>query len=255
LTLNTVKAFVERYGIRSAVCCFSGGRDSLVATHLFMRETEGMDLDRRAVIVDTTVMVPTAIEFAREVSARFGWPLEVLRPERDFWTLAREWGTPGRNRRWCCYALKLEPIFSYVEKLRRPRAMVTGLRRAESRRRARLEEVIYRRRVGAWGYAPIITWSDREVLDYMKRYGLPTPPHYAMGIPETCICGAFTSKKSLYAVRAHFPDLFQKFIELQEDYRPGHTVFWMNRKPLDPRDIEKQKLLHEVKDKIDPQHT
>jgi len=244
------KSFVKEYSIKSLVLCFSGGKDSLVATHYVLREVQDVeDLDRYVVLVDTTVMIPTAVEFAKEVAERLNWPLRILKPEPDFWSLASKWGTPSIWRRWCCYALKLKPIFEFTRKLRPQRAMVTGLRRDESqrRRKMRLRPVCYekRRNLNAWRYAPLLDWSEKDVLNYMKEHGLPTPPHYAMGIKETCICGAFTGKKQLRAVRARFPDFYQKFVDLQNRYEPGHTVFWIDHKPLDPRELLKQKTLDE----------
>ncbi len=242
------KEFVKEYSIKSLVCCFSGGKDSLCATHYVLSELEDVDIEKYVVFVDTTVTVPIAIEYVKDVAARFGWPLKILKPEPDFWTLCLKHGTPGIKRRWCCYELKLKPIFGFVKQLKPQRAMVTGLRKDESvrRRKLGLKRVIYVKRdnVNAWAYAPILDWSEKDVLNYIKRHNLPMPPHYAMGIGEVCICGAFTHRKELMIVRARFPDFFQKFVQLQEQYGAGHVVFW-DRGPLDPRELIKQKTLNE----------
>jgi len=49
------REFVEEYGIRSLVCCFSGGKDSLVMTHYTLSQVQDMeDLDIYVLHVDTT---------------------------------------------------------------------------------------------------------------------------------------------------------------------------------------------------------
>jgi len=249
------KRFVEEYGIQSLVCCFSGGKDSLVATHLVHKELEDIPLEKYVVFVDTTVMVPGTVDFVEKVSAEQGWKLKVLRPDPDFWTLAEKWGSPTMKRRWCCYALKLKPIFLFVRKLKPQRAMVTGLRREESKRRAQYPQIYYRKKgersekgtwIGAWGYAPIIDWTERDVLRYIRRFDLPIPPHYRLGIKETCLCGAFGSVKQMRIVRGRWPEFYRKFIELENRFKMGGKVFYFTDRPYSAKEIWAQKTLDEV---------
>lgn len=231
--------------MNSLVCCLSGGRDSLVATHYMLAEVEGFEIEKQVVFVDTTVMVPVAVDFVKDVCRQFGWNLHVLRPEPDFWTLARKWGTPSMKRRWCCYALKLKPIFEFVAKLKPQRAMITGLRREESKRREKLPQIIYRKKVPAWSYAPIINWIRKDVLNYIKEHDLPTPPHYRLGIKETCMCGAFAGKKDMMILKALYPELFQQFVELER--KRDRAAFFFNNQPCYARDLQKQKTLEEAR--------
>jgi len=249
------KRFVEEYGIQSLVCCFSGGKDSLVATHFVHKELEDIPLEKYVVFVDTTVMIPGTLDFVRKVSAEQGWNLKVLRPDPDFWTLAEKWGSPTMRRRWCCYALKLKPIFLFVRKLKPQRAMVTGLRRGESKRRAQLPQIFYRKKGGrskkgtwisAWGYSPIIDWTERDVLCYMRRFDLPMPPHYRLGLKETCLCGVFSHVKKMQIVRGRWPEFYRKFIELENRFKTGGKVFYFKGRPYSAKEIWAQKTLDEV---------
>jgi len=239
------KEFVEEYCIKSLVCCFSGGKDSLVATHYVLSELMGVEsLDKFVVFVDTTVMCPGTVEFVKDVSQQFGWNLKVLRPKVDFWTLVKQgMPMPTMHRRWCCYALKLEPIKDFVRDLKPQRAEVTGLRRNESWRRRKLSEVFYHRKSWVWKYAPIINWSERDVLRYMRDHDLPMPPHYRLGIKETCLCGAFSNKKQMRIVRGRFPEFFQKFVELEAKFKSGGSAFYFNNKPVYAKDFLKQQTL------------
>jgi len=242
--------FIKEYSIRSLVCCFSGGKDSLVATHYVLEELKDFEIEKHVVFVDTTVMCPITIDYVKEVSKSFGWNLKILRPEPDFWTLAEKWGAPTMNRRWCCFHLKLKPIFMFVKNLSPQRGMVTRVRRNESERRKNRRFVEYVKRmkgteVYAWHYHPILEWTEKDVLKYIRKHNLPMPPHYKLGIKETCLCGAFATKKRMMIVKALFPELFQKFIELEKKFHSGGSVFYFNNKPTYAKDLAKQKNLQE----------
>lgn len=243
------REFVEEYAIRSLVCCFSGGKDSLVATHYTLTELDGFkshDVQKHVVIVDTTVMCPGTIDFVQEVSDHYGWNLTVLKPKVDFWTLVDEgMPMPSMHRRWCCFKLKLEPIKDFVRDLNPQRAEVTGLRKDESWRRRKLLEVFYLRKSWVWKYAPIINWTEKEVLRYMRKHDLPMPPHYRLGIKETCLCGAFSNKKQMMIVRAQFPEFFQKFVDLEAGFKSRGAAFFFENKPQYAKDFLKQKTLDE----------
>jgi len=242
----TPKQFVQEYFIRSIAICFSGGKDSLATTHYVLSELADVDVEKHVIFVDTTVMVPIAIEFVKEVCSTYGWPLTILKPNPDFWALAPKWGTPSIHRRWCCYALKLKPIFDFVKKMPPQRASITGMRKDESARRQKLDitqvRLDKRRGMHAWAYHPLLYWSEKDVNQYLKDHGLPTPPHYRLGIKETCMCGAFTSKKSLEVVRALYPDFYKRFVELEENFLKG-TAFFIDHKKVKAKDLWDQQTL------------
>jgi len=246
------REFVEDYGIRSIACCFSGGRSSLCATHYVLTELEEVDIEKYVLFVDTGVMIPSAVTFAQEVASRYAWNLKVLHPKTDFWQYAAKYGVPHVYRRWCCYKLKLQPIFDFVKTLPFQRAEVLGIRGDESLRRQRkgFKEVGYDRRRGvrAWGYLPILTWSKKDVVAYIKENGLPDPPHYKMGIKETCMCGCFTSKEQIMAVKARYPEFFQKFVDLEGKFQRKDWACFYPGKPLYARDVAKQRTLETVEE-------
>jgi 3'-phosphoadenosine 5'-phosphosulfate sulfotransferase (PAPS reductase)/FAD synthetase len=72
--------FVKEYSIRSIACCFSGGKDSLVATHLMMTALgDRYDIDKHVVYADTGCMLPITEPFVVDICKRFGWPLTIVR--------------------------------------------------------------------------------------------------------------------------------------------------------------------------------
>jgi phosphoadenosine phosphosulfate reductase len=244
------REFVEVYAIRSLVCCFSGGKDSLVATHYTLSQLEDVNIEKYVVFVDTTVMVPTAEPFVRDVCKRFNWNLYVLKPNRDFWTLVGVDGLPMPTmfRRWCCGKLKLDPIKKFLRGLNPQRGAIMGLRKEESqRRKTKLKkQVLYDQKSLSWKFSPILDWSEQDVFRYMKEHDLPMPPHYRLGIPETCLCGAYSSRKVMMRVKAQFPELFQKFVELEKQFKSGGSAFYFQNKPVYAKDLLKQKTLTEV---------
>jgi len=240
--------FVERYSIRSVAYCLSGGKDSLVATHYMESELGDLraELERHFITVDTTVMIPGNVEWLRQVVADlFDAELTVLRPQKTFWELVDEFGAPTMRRRWCCYHLKLEPIMRFMQTLPAQRAEVVGLRRVESRKRAKMPGIILKRRSLSWGYAPIIDWSDEQVRNYIHQHRIPINPVYRTPVKETCLCGVFASPKRIEAVRALYPELFNKFVEAESRFRKGGAMFFFQNRPWRARDLFKQALLDE----------
>jgi len=244
------KDFVKDYSIRSLICSFSGGKDSLVATHYIFSELKDIDIGKYVVHADTTVMLPGVLDFVKDVCSRYGWNLKVVYPEISFWDYVGKKGypMPSMFRRWCCGLLKLQPIHDFVKTLPPQRAEVTGLRLDESvrRKKMRLPDLFYLRKSHVWKYAPILEWSEKDVLAYMKEHDLPMPPHYAMGIKETCMCGAFSNKKQMQILLARHPKFFQKFVELEKNFKKGGACFYFNNKPTYAKDFLKQKLLETV---------
>ena len=237
------KRFVEEYGIRSLVCCFSGGRSSLVMTHYVLSQLRDVDVDKYVVHVDTGVMVPMTEEYVRKVADLYGWPLTVLKPEVDYWKYAARYGTPSPRRRWCCKYLKLKPISDFIRRLPPQRAELLGFRADEVERRRRIPQVRYRKKTKSWVYLPIRDWTMRDVLNYIRKHGLPDPPHYRLGLRETCLCGVFAHKKEWMIIKAHFPDLFQKFVELEKHrLKWGRTAFY-DGGPLSAVELNKQSTL------------
>ena len=72
------------------------------------------------------------------------------------------------------------------------------------------------------------------------------PPHYALGIKETCQCGAFGSKKQMMILKAQFPELFQKFIDAEANFKTKGAAFYFQNKPVYARDLAKQKVLTDM---------
>ena len=92
-------------------------------------------------------------------------------------TLVPCWSTP--SMRFCTSEMKTHPIEAMLRRRypAQPIINVTGVRRAESRRRARLEVAEQSRDDRIWNWRPILDWSEDEVFACIARHG--QEPHTA----------------------------------------------------------------------------
>jgi 3'-phosphoadenosine 5'-phosphosulfate sulfotransferase (PAPS reductase)/FAD synthetase len=209
-----------------------------------MKELESRsEIDKWVLFADTGIMLPTTKPFVQDVCQSFGWKLKIV--DGHFFDEAQTKGMPRMRHRWCCHVCKVDPMQSFIRTLKPQRGEVTGLRRDESLRRSKLAQIYYKRRVPSWAYAPIISWNEKQVLKYLRKNGLPMPPHYRLGLHETCMCGVYSSRKQMEILKAQFPDLWAKILALEASFRKKGAAFYFRNKPVYARDIEKQKVLAE----------
>jgi len=238
--------FVVKYRIKYVFPCFSGGKDSLVATHYFIEDTRGLDLEIKVLHVDTTIMLPGVEEYVRKIARSLGWNLVVLKPSLTFEEYVEKWGFPKPRARWCCYWLKLKPIKEYVSRFNGAKCQVTGLRRFESHRRKYFRYVVFDKKSLSWIYNPIVEWTDDQVEKYIEEHGLPEPPWYRVGIKETCCCGVFKSLRELRILRAQYPEFYSRFVELESKMKSKGSAFFVANRRIYAKDILRQKTLEEV---------
>lgn len=244
-----IQDFVQEYAIKSVACCFSGGKDSLVATHLMMSALQDRtDIEKIALFANTGIMLPIAETFVKDVCQTYDWNLKIV--DGHFFEEALTKGMPRMKHRWCCHVCKIDPMQNVIRKLKPQRAEVTGLRRDESQRRAKLNQIYYKRKVPSWAYAPIISWSEKKVLKYIQENRLPMPPHYKMGLLETCMCGVYSNRKQMEILKATFPELWQQILDLEASFRKGGAAFYFNNKPVYAKDIDKQAILVSSKQRV-----
>jgi len=239
------KEVVKQYSIKSLVACFSGGKDSLVMTHYLHSELEDMDVKVHVVFADTGIMLPIARPFVEEVCREYSWNLTVV--EGHFFDKVEKNGMPRMKHRWCCWECKIKPISEFTKKLAPQRCEAVGLRRDESFRRSKLKNEIYYLKKGwVWKYAPILGWTEQDVLHYIHKHDLPMPPHYRLGLRETCMCGVYSNKQQMLILRANFPDLWQKILDAEAKFKKKGAAFYFQDRPVYARDLDKQTILDKI---------
>jgi 3'-phosphoadenosine 5'-phosphosulfate sulfotransferase (PAPS reductase)/FAD synthetase len=241
---------ISRLNIRSIVCSFSGGKDSLVATHYTWRsikdKIESGNILFKVVHVNTTVELPKTLEYVRDTCKQFGWDFVIVRPAKDFFEIAKRKGMPTRRGRWCCYNLKLEPLIRFTRSLPPPRLQVTGYRIAESTRRqflhksGKVYQLEWRGEGSHYIYSPIFYWKDDDVERYIEQHKLPINPNYAIiGMAGDCVCGVYVPLKKLQKIARAYPEFIKRFEEWERSSKAGGSAFYdyINRKKIYVRDL------------------
>jgi phosphoadenosine phosphosulfate reductase len=196
----------------------SGGKDSDVVDHLLIRSGKKFERHHQ----HTTLDAPQTVRYIRQK-----YPdIEIDYPEKSIWRLIVENGTPPTKlMRYCCRELK--------EYGGEGRFKVLGIRAQESAKRKknrRRIEICYKNDTRTLN--PIIDWSDRDVWEYIKKYGLTYNPLYCMGCKRVgCIMCPQKSRKGMEWDAKMFPKYYQQFLRtfqrmLDERHRKGLETTW-----------------------------
>ena len=93
---------------KNAIISFSGGKDSMVLSHLLS------DFNLKNVFIDTGMEFPETYEFINTLKEK-GWDIDIARSKNNFFELCSEKGYPVRKNRWCCKTQKFEPFNDYIK--------------------------------------------------------------------------------------------------------------------------------------------
>lgn len=263
---------------RPMLLAFSGGKDSICLFFVCKRASEelGIPMEKMFHVQYniTTVDPPELVQFIRELKKTY--PFIVLKhPKKNMWQLIeKEMFPPTQKARYCCEELKESASA-------RGEYTLTGVRRAESPKRANREEIEIRRKGSRAVYLgdnveeereirycmktesyicnPIIDWSDEDVWKFIKHENLPYCKLYDEGFSRLgCIGCPMASKRERERQFARWPGYekcykraFQRMVETHHRYewKTGEEVFdwWMNF-DFSKTNQQPEKLFEEVED-------
>ena len=238
--MNFSKAIIRyaigKYKVKKVAIAFSGGLDSL-ACALLVLDNLPRDIRKYIVFNNTTNEIPESLHYTRMMLQWFEEnyqnvkSIEVMAEKHFnefifeiFYVAAqmhinRKW---KRNKFRCYYFLKEKPAKQFYRKIN-IKLFFTGLRAEESRQRK-----IFARETGGVfekgkliHVMPIIWWSRKDVIDFINNHPLNPPinPIYEMGFDGTgcmlCPIKFFFAKKSLFALKRHYPKAYQLGISLR----------------------------------------
>jgi len=233
--LNGAKCFV----------LISGGKDSL-ATLVYTKKVAEIVSRRsslvprhflRAIHVDTTVGFPEVTKYVRKVCRQLNVRLSIVRPEKNFFELAEDWGIPSFRFRWCCRELKIKPVQDFLAKIPGRKVVIDGIRAEESNLRAKYLPIWYHPSFKCLSVSPIFRWTRKRVEQYVESANLPENPVRQLGCSAECWCGAYKTRSDFLKLKEIKPELFDKLSNLEEQSPTGYTFLYKKGQQLPLRDL------------------
>lgn len=215
---------IRKYDPSHVFACFSGGHDSLVASHVASRHPRFSGCFH----ANTGIGIEQSREFVRRTCAESGWRLVEYAPSDldggyTYDELVLEMGFPrgpqSHNR--CLFYLKQRAMNRLVrehkENYHDRIGLVTGIRRQESNRRmnADMSQPCTRDGAKVW-INPIIDWSGTDCTRYIERVGLDRNPVVDnLHRSGECLCGALANPKEIRLIEALYPEAAERIHDLE----------------------------------------
>ncbi len=171
-----VRWAVQTFGARFAV---ASSMQDAVLVHLVSQVEPGVDV----LFLDTGYHFAETLGTRDAVAAAYDVKLITVTPRQ---TVAEQDASYGpklhdRDPDRCCGLRKVAPL---DRALVRYDAWATGLRRVEAPTRAGTPVVSYDAQRGKVKVAPMATWSDQDVEDYIAEHGILINPLLTAGYPS-----------------------------------------------------------------------
>ena len=177
---------VVQWGLRTfgegLVLTTSFGAQAAVMLHLVTQVAP----DTPVIFIDTGFHFPETYRFADDLTQRLKLNLKVYSAE-----LSPAWMVARHGRLWeeaTKESLDLYDRMRKVEPMQRAlqelnvTGWLAGLRRNQTDHRAKLRRVELQN--GVYKLHPILTWTSKQVYEYLKMHDLPTHPLYEKGYPS-----------------------------------------------------------------------
>lgn len=206
---------------------FSGGKDSQVLLRLVQMANVKYIAEHRL----TTIDPPENVQFIKQ-----SYPnVAIIRPQYTFLQLCLKYRMlPTSRMTFCCHDQK--------EKVNEHAVTLTGVRRAESARRSKRQEVYLQTRRRHPEFVegsledftkyqeivveclrgkdkltinPILDWSDQDVWDFIREQNLPINPLYNSGYTRVgCLFCPLSNYTAIQRDVRRYPKYYQSFLRL-----------------------------------------
>lgn len=244
MRLSTTPAIESLIATGSPVAIgVSGGKDSQAAALAVCEHLDGAAHPGPRLLVHSdlgSVEWKDSLSVCQDLAAHLGLELVVLRRDKgglmERWetrwrssmaryrdlstvTLVPCWSTP--SLRYCTSEMKTHPITAMLRR-RFPGEVVinvTGIRRDESRRRAKSAIAEMDRSGRLWNWRPILDWSADDVFAFIARHGLqPHPAYFEFGMSRVSCRFCIMSSLADLAAAAARPEahhLYRRMVLLE----------------------------------------
>jgi len=225
--IKFIKKVAKHHEDKNIVVSFSGGKDSAITAYLVKKALGEVTL----LFSNTGIEFPETVKFVREFAKNMGFELIEIRPLRKFMDLCETLGPPSRMMRWCCFTQKSAPINAFYSELNKEVLSFDGIRKSESRSRARFERSRKNTKIIRQHSAyPIFEWSDFEVWLYLLFRKIPMNPLYQEGYTRIgCWACPNNGKFDDFLLSKTHPNLSRKWINflLKFAEENGKTLDWV----------------------------
>lgn len=178
------------------IASVSGGKDS-AALSLWLKE---QGIEHKRVFADTGWEHEATYDYVRGELTRVLGPIdEVGHPGGMKALIAKKGMFPSRLRRFCTEDLKVRPIGAYIrhhQDAGREIINAVGIRAAESKTRAAMEEHEWSDALDCLVWRPLIKWTEEEVIAIHHRHGLRPNPLYLKGASRVGCWPCIFARKS-----------------------------------------------------------
>jgi phosphoadenosine phosphosulfate reductase len=212
---------------------FSGGRDSMAVLGLVQEVTNDFVCSYMA----SGMEFKGILSFVKETCQNLNVRLLISTPEMhkgDIFKRVKKFKSfpnishfsGGGSRTWCSRDLKIRPQKKMLVKEfgRGTFYKLEGVRMYESSRRRYIyadyadypirEDAEFK---GSYEVFPILNWTDRDVLNYLRKKGLPTSGLYKEFGVSGCSWCPFYQPEIYKRVLEKMPNHYDRFIELEEE--------------------------------------
>lgn len=163
---DCVALAVEHYG--SSVVVAASFQDCVL-----IDVATGVCPDIEVVFLDTGFHFPETLAYVELVRRRYSLNLTVVGPPAA--------DCPACGTAGCCQRRKVEPL---ARALAAKRAWMSGVRRADSPQRGGTPVAMWDSGRGLMKFNPLATWSDQDVVRYVRDRDLPVHPLTGAGYPS-----------------------------------------------------------------------
>lgn len=224
---------------------FSGGHDSLCATHLASEHPRFHSV----VHVNTGIGIEETREYVRQTCADRGWSLIEMHPDgKSYEDLVMDKGFPcgPQSHNTTYYWLKQRSIRRLVQEHKRDYkdriGLVTGIRVNESERRMGSGISVPVRCEGAKVWInPILDWTNRDKNAYMEAHDLPRNQVVdTLHRSGECVCGALARREELREIEAWYPETAERIHALERKAKAAglDDHFWAMRSPVSAHQLD-----------------
>jgi phosphoadenosine phosphosulfate reductase len=158
----------------------SFGAESALLIHMAIRVMPRIKI----IFVDTGFHFPETHQFVEQLRQRFDLNIWTYHTRKDPIAYLREAGEDNplerKDRDACCEVNKNAPFERAMEDLQ-PKAWLRGVRADQTQVRGSSRFVAWSPRFNCFAISPLLSWTARDIFNYMKKHDLPYHPLYEKG--------------------------------------------------------------------------